>query len=272
MNEIWTTISDWATLYGLKIIGAIAIIVIGRIVVSIITSILRKIMDRSNMDVTLAKFFTTAAKVVLLTLVFVAALGSLGVQTGSIIAVIGAAGLAVGFALQGSLSNLAAGIMIITFRPFRVGDYVEAGGAAGSVEEIHLFSTFLKTPDNRKVVVPNSSVTSGTITNYSANPTRRIDLVFGIGYGDDIQKAKQIFERAMKEDDRILADPAPQVAVSELADSSVNFVVRPWVNAADYWAVRFDLTEKIKEQLDAEGVNIPFPQRDVHLYQVNQAG
>jgi small conductance mechanosensitive channel len=190
------------------------------------------------------------------------------VETTSFIAILGAAGLAVGFALQGSLSNFAAGVMLIIFRPFKSGDFIEAGGTIGVVEAIQIFNTVLRTPDNKMVIVPNSNITGGNITNYSAKEDRRIDMVFGIGYDDDLKKAKEILERLISEDSRILKDPAPTVAVSELADSSVNFVVRPWVKTSDYWAVYWDFTEKVKLTFDAEGISIPYPQQDVHMHQV----
>jgi small conductance mechanosensitive channel len=199
--------------------------------------------------------------------VFIAALSTLGFETTSFIAVIGAAGLAIGFALQGSLANFASGVMLIIFRPFSVGNFVEAGGQSGSVEEIRIFSTVLKTPDNKMVIIPNSKITGDNIVNYSAKDQRRIDMVFGIGYGDDLQRAKQILERIIAEDSRILDDPAVTIGVLELGDSSVNFAVRPWVKTADYWAVYFDLMEKVKLTFDREGISIPFPQRDVHLFQ-----
>ncbi|MBN2226552.1 MAG: mechanosensitive ion channel [candidate division Zixibacteria bacterium] len=268
MEDIMATLTDWATLYGLKIVGAIAILVIGRIAVGILAGVVRRLMTRSNVDDTLAKFVVSLTRIALMAFIIIAALGTVGVQTGSFVAVVGAAGLAIGFALQGSLSNFAAGVMLIAFRPFKAGDYVEAGGTAGSVESVQIFNTVLNTPDNKKVIVPNSKITSDNITNYSAMEMRRVDLVFGIGYGDDIKKAKTTLERILSEDSRILKDPAPTVAVSELADSSVNFVVRPWVKTGDYWGVYFDITEKVKLTFDREGISIPFPQQDVHMHQV----
>jgi small conductance mechanosensitive channel len=220
------------------------------------------------MDETLAKFLVALTRITLLTLVIIAAITALGVEPVSFVAVLGAAGLAVGMALQGSLSNFAAGVMLIIFRPFNVGDYVEAGGSAGVVQEIRIFSTILNTPDNKKVILPNSTVTGGNIVNYSANDTRRVDMVFGIGYDDDIKAAKEILEQIVAADNRVLKDPAPKIAVSELADSSVNFVVRPWVKTEDYWNVYFDITEKVKLTFDEKGISIPFPQTDVHLHQV----
>jgi small conductance mechanosensitive channel len=206
-----------------------------------------------------------------MTFIIISALGALGVQTASFIAIIGAAGLAVGFALQGSLANFASGVMLIIFRPFKSGDYVEAGGTSGSVEAIQIFNTTLKTPDNKKVIVPNSQITGDKIVNYSAMDKRRIDLVFGIGYDDNIRQAKEILEKIITEDSRILKDPAPVIAVLELGDSSVNFAVRPWVNTADYWAVYFDITEKVKLTFDENNISIPYPQTDVHIHQVTAA-
>ncbi|MHC4695766.1 MAG: mechanosensitive ion channel family protein [Planctomycetota bacterium] len=204
----------------------------------------------------------------LMTPVVISAVQKLGVPTTSFVAVVGAAGLAVGFALQGSLANFAAGVMVIIFRPFKAGDFVEAGGVSGAVEEVQIFATVLKTPDNKRVIVPNSAITGGTITNYSANETRRVDLVFGIGYGDDIKKAKDALEDILAQDERVLKDPTATIAVAELADNSVNLVVRPWVKTLDYWDVLFDVTEAVKQRFDAENISIPFPQRDLHLHQV----
>jgi len=268
MENVMDTLMDWATVYGLKIVGAIAILIIGRIVVGILTGVVRRMMDRSKSDETLTKFVVSLTKIALMTFVFIAALGTLGVQTASFVAIIGAAGLAIGFALQGSLSNFASGVMLIVFRPFKAGDYVEAGGTSGSVEAIQIFNTILKTPDNKKVILPNSMVTGGSITNYSAMEMRRVDMVFGIGYDDDIKKAKATLEKILSEDARVLKDPAITVAVLELADSSVNFAVRPWVKTADYWGVYFDITEKVKVTFDEQGISIPFPQQDVHMHQV----
>jgi len=262
-------IKDWLAAYGLQVVGAIAIVVIGRIAVSIFAGALRRVLKKANTDEILGRFIVNLSKGLLMTFIVIAAVSALGVETTSFIAVLGAAGLAVGLALQGSLANFASGVMLIIFRPFTRGDYVDAGGVSGVVEEVAIFSTVMKTPDNKKVIVPNGSIVGASITNYSAHQTRRIDLVFGCGYGDDLKKAKAVLERLVSEDARILKDPAPQVAVLELGDSSVNFAVRPWVNTADYWAVYFDLTEKVKLTFDAEGISIPFPQRDVHLHQVD---
>jgi len=267
MEGVMETLYDWALLYGIRIVGAILIIVLGRMVVGILTKVIRRLLRKGQADETLAKFVVSLTKIALMAFVFIAALGTLGVQTASFVAVIGAAGLAIGFALQGSLANFASGVMLIIFRPFKSGDFVEAGGTMGSVEAIQIFNTIMKTPDNKKIIVPNSKITTDTITNFSAMDTRRIDLVFGIGYGDDIRKAKETLVKILADDSRVLKDPAPTVAVSELADSSVNFVVRPWVNASDYWPTYFDLTEKVKLTFDEQGISIPFPQQDVHMYQ-----
>ena len=256
----------WAINIGL----ALLIFIVGRVVVKIINKVLQNLLSRAKIDTMLVDFIAAIANAVLLLFVIIAAVDQLGVDTTSLIALIGAAGLAVGLALQGSLQNFASGIMLIVFRPFKPGDFVEAGGTTGSVEQVSIFHTVLKTPDNREVIVPNGPIYSGTITNYSAKEERRVDMVFGIGYGDDIKKAKEIFWELLKADERILEDPAPTVAVSELADSSVNFVVRPWVKTADYWAVKFDFTENIKLAFDAKGVSIPFPQMDVHMEKLNE--
>lgn len=259
------------TFYGLRVIAAIVILIVGRWVAKIIEKVIQKVMAGRKIDPTITTFTGNLTYFALLAFVIVAALGQLGIQTTSFIAVIGAAGLAVGLALQGSLSNFAAGFMMIIFRPFKLGDYIEAAGVAGTVEKIQIFTTQLLTPDNKTIIIPNAKLTEGNIVNWSAKGTRRVDLEVGIGYGDDIDKARNIISAVLSEEDRILMDPAATIAVSALADSSVNFVVRPWVVAADYWGVYFDLTEKIKKRFDAEGISIPYPQRDVHIYQHGEA-
>jgi small conductance mechanosensitive channel len=268
MDNIYELIKEWAALYGLKVIGAVAILVLGRIAVGILTGLVGRLMKRSKVDETLTKFVVSLTKIALMVFVVIAAISTLGVHTTSFVAVIGAAGLAIGFALQGSLSNFASGVMLIIFRPFKAGDFVEAGGSAGVIEAIHIFNTVIKTLDNKKVIIPNSKVTGDNIVNYSANDERRVDLVFGIGYDDDIRKAKQTLEQILADHERVLKDPVPTVAVSELADSSVNFVVRPWVKTEDYWSVYFDITEKVKLTFDEQGISIPYPQTDVHLHKV----
>ncbi|MDH3509986.1 MAG: mechanosensitive ion channel [Gammaproteobacteria bacterium] len=258
---------DLLTQFGYRIIAAVLIFLIGRWVAKWLVNFARKWMAKSNLEDTLGHFLTNLLYGVLMTVIVIAAINQLGVQTTSLLAVVGAAGLAIGLALQGSLSNFAAGVMIVAFRPYRVGDYIEAGGVAGTVVEVQIFTTVLKSPDNKKIIVPNAQIMAGTIVNISANPTRRVDLVAGCGYNDDLDKVRQVLEAIVSADDRVLADPAPTIAVAELGDSSVNFVVRPWVNAADYWPTHFDMTEAIKRRFDEEGISIPYPQRDVHIYQ-----
>jgi small conductance mechanosensitive channel len=226
------------------------------------------IMERRNVDALLASFMSNIAYVALVAFVIIAALSHLGIQTTSFIAIIGAAGLAIGLSLQNSLSNFASGVMIIAFRPFKVGDFIEAGGISGVVEGIQIFSTQMRTGDNKAIIVPNSNITGGNITNYSTKDTRRVDMVFGIGYNDDLKKAKELLMELVQSDKRILKEPEPLVAVSELADSSVNFVVRPWTKKEDYSAVKFDFTEAVKLRFDEEGISIPYPQQDVHVHTI----
>jgi len=256
------TITGW----GVHLIAAVAIFFIGKWIAKILTNLAKKAMNRAQVEDTLENFLGNMLYYTLMAAVIIATINQLGVQTTSLLAVVGAAGLAIGLALQGSLSNFASGVMIVAFRPYKVGDVIQAGGVTGNVEEVQIFTTIMKTPDNKRIIVPNSQIMAGEITNFSANPTRRVDLVAGCGYDDDLDKVRKVLEDIIAADDRILADPAPTIAVSELADSSVNFVVRPWVNSADYWGVYFDVTEKIKKRFDAEGISIPFPQRDVHVY------
>jgi len=251
--------------WGIKLIAAIATYVIGRMVVRLLMKVLRKIMGRAKLDGMLVDFLAGILNALLSLVVIIAALKQLGVDTTSLVALIGAAGLAVGLALQDSLKNFASGVLMIIFRPFADGDFVEAGGTAGVVEKINIFSTTMRTPDNREIIVPNGAIYDGNITNFSKRDTRRIDMVFGIGYDDDLKQAKQLILDILTADERILKDPEPVVAVSELADSSVNFVVRPWVATDDYWDVHFDLTERIKLAMDENGISIPYPQMDVHL-------
>ncbi len=261
--------SDLLIQYGINIISAILILFVGNIITKMIANSVAKLLKRKEMDKAVIGFIHGLVRYLLFVIVLIAALGRIGVQTASVVAVIGAAGLAVGLALQGSLSNFAAGVLIVAFRPFKAGDYVEAGGVAGSVDSIQIFQTILKTPDNKMVVVPNSSVIGGPITNYSTHNTRRIDLIIGVSYGADLAKTKEVLMKTIEAESRLLKDPAPTVGVLELGDSSVNFAVRPWVKTADYWPVYFDLMQQIKENLDAAGIEIPFPQMDVHLDRVD---
>ncbi len=253
--------SNW----GLQVLGALAVLLVGRWVAGLVRRLVRRAMVNANVDESLIPFFCSLAYYVVLIVVGIAVLELFGIETTSLIAVLGAAGLAVGLALQGTLSNFAAGVMLLGFRPFRVGDYVEVAGSAGSVAEIGIFSTSLNTTDNVRVTIPNSAVYGEVIRNYSANEIRRVDLVMGISYGDDIARAIEIIRNVLEGDERVLTDPSPQIAVSELADSSVNLVVRPWCQGAQYWNLRFDLTRALKEELEAGGCAIPFPQRDLHV-------
>jgi len=265
-QNIQTLINDYALPWGINIVMALAVFIIGRWIVHMLVGVIARLMQKAGVDPILVGFVTSIANAVLLLFIIIAALDQLGVDTTSFIALIGAAGLAVGLALQGSLQNFAAGVLLIIFRPFKVGDFIEAAGTAGVVEEIGVFSTRMKTGDNREIIVPNGAIYGGTITNVSARDTRRIDMVFGISYDDDLRKAKEIIQSILDADERILKEPAPLVAVGELADSSVNFNVRPWAATSDYWAVRFALNEKIKLAFDDAGITIPYPQMDVHTH------
>ncbi|MDB1124895.1 small-conductance mechanosensitive channel MscS [Vibrio algarum] len=266
MAEQWfTNNSELLIQYGVNIISAVLILFIGNIIVKAIANSVAKVLNKKEMDKAVVDFVHALVRYLLFVIVLIAALGRLGVQTASVVAVIGAAGLAVGLALQGSLSNFAAGVLIVAFRPFKSGDYVEIGGVAGSVSSIQIFQTVLTTPDNKMVVVPNGGVIGGAIVNYSHHDTRRVDHVIGVSYSADLQKTKEVITRVLEADERILKEPGITVGVVALADSSVNFVVRPWCRTADYWGVYFDTLQAIKEELDKEGIEIPFPQMDVHL-------
>jgi len=255
----------WVQQNYLSVVMALLVFFIGKWIANLITKAVRTVLTKAKVDPILVDFLSGIVKTVLILFVVVAALTQLGVATTSLVALIGAAGLAVGLALKDSLQNFASGVMLIMFKPFKAGDFVEAAGVTGVVEKIAIFSTIMRTGDNKEIIVPNGAIYGGTITNFSARPTRRVDMVFGIGYGDDIKKTKEVLARILAEDERILKDPAPVIAVSELADSSVNFIVRPWVNSADYWNVYWDTHEKVKLTFDEEGISIPFPQMDVHL-------
>ena len=264
-EDIEQLVETYIIPWGINIVTALLIFIIGKIIIKIMVGILGKVLARTKLDSILVEFVQAIANALLLIFVIVAALDQLGVDTTSLIAIVGAAGLAIGLALQGSLQNFASGFLLLVFRPFTAGNYVEAGGTAGVVKSIGIFTTTLNTPDNKEVIVPNSAIYSDNIINYSSLPTRRVDMVFGISYGDDIKKAKDIMAQVVNADSRVLQDPAPTIAVLELADSSVNFAVRPWVNSADFWPVKFDLTEKIKLAFDENDITIPFPQMDLHL-------
>ena len=259
-------VGAYVALFGIKVLMALVILVVGWWLAKRVAEIAQKLMQKRNLDPAVENFVGSLIQYGLLVFVVIAALSQVGIQTASLIAVLGAAGLAIGLALQGSLANFAAGFLIMLLRPFKIGDYIEAAGTAGSVENIQIFNTELKTPDNRKVIIPNSLVTSGNVVNYSAKPTRRVDLGVRISHGDDIDTAKAVMAQLLSEDERILAEPAPNIRVGALGESSIDLIVRPWVKSADYWDVYWDLTEKIKKRLDREGITIPFPQRGVHLY------
>ena len=266
MGESIEMLQELAMLYGVQLILALAIFIVGKWVVKRIASIVQRILAKNNVDPAIEHFVSSLVSWTLLFFVVIASLGQLGIQTASFVAILGAAGLAVGLALQGSLANFAAGVLILIFRPFKVGDFIEVAGVSGVVQKIQIFTTELHSPDNKKIIVPNGGVISGNITNYSANETRRVDMVFGISYSDDIDAAKAVLQSVVASEPRVLGVPAPTIAVVELADSSVNLVCRPWVNTADYWDVYFNITEAAKKALDAQGISIPFPQRDIHIH------
>jgi small conductance mechanosensitive channel len=255
--------------WGLKVLGGVLVFVVGLMVAKSVRKGLVTLFDRTEMDETLEKFITRLGYYAVLTMTAVAALSMMGIQMASVLTILGAAGLAVGLAVQGTLSNVAAGVMLLIFRLFKVGDFVDAGGVSGTVDEIGLFATKLNTADNIHVIVPNSRIYGGTIKNYSRNDTRRNEIVIGISYEDDIGLAIKTIESVLDADDRVLGDPAPLVAVSELADSSVSLLIRPWSARSDYWALRLDLMRTLKEKLEAAGCSIPYPQQDVHLHKVD---
>ena len=251
--------------YLLKLVAAVFIFYVGRIVAKGIKRLMEKALLSRSVDKAVISFVAGIVYALIMIATVLMALSQIGVQTTSFIAILGAAGLAVGLALQGSLSNFASGILIILFRPFKSGDFIDAGGVSGTVDKIEIFQTIMKTPDNKKVIIPNAQITGSAITNFSAEPTRRVDLLIGISYDSDLRKAKALLEDIVKQDSRILATPAPVIAVAALADSSVNIHLRPWVNAADYWAVYWDTLEKVKLTFDEQGIGIPFPQMDLHI-------
>jgi len=272
MESLLIKVYEYLLVYGLNVIAAIVIFLVGRWLSGVISRLIEKMMLKSQAEIMLARFVKNIAYFGLLIFVIVAALNRLGLQTASLIAVLGAAGLAVGLALQGSLANFAAGIMLILFKPFKVDDFVEAGGTTGTVKEVHIFNTILHTLDNRKVIVPNSKITGDNITNFTGLDKRRVDLVFGISYGDDMTTAKEALQAVVMSDARILKEPAPTIAVSALADSSVNLVCRPWVRPQDYWGVYFDTIEMGKLELEKRCITIPVPRRDVHMYEEKKKG
>ena len=271
IQQISDTVIPMMTEYGLKILGAIVILIVGRIVSRIISRGIRKTMVHAKADPGLIGFTVSMCQIGVMAFAVIAALAKFGVQTASFIAVLGAAGFAIGFALQGSLGNFASGVLLLIFKPIRVGDLVETSGYLGHVADIDLFVTVINTLDNQKVIIPNSKLTGEVINNVNGNGLRRVDMVAGISYGDDMSQAKGILEQILADHPKVLAEPAASVAVKELGNSSVNFVVRPWVHPDDYWTVWFEVTQKIKEEFDSQGVTIPFPQQDVHLHQAPTA-
>lgn len=269
INVSGDVLMELALAYGPKVLGAIATLVIGLWIVGILVGIIKKVLVKSKVDPSLGSFLSSLASILLKVLVYISALGVLGVEMTSFIAILGAAGLAVGLALSGTLQNFAGGVMILFFKYFKVGDFIEAQGYMGTVKEIQIFVTVLTTPDNKTIIIPNGPLATGSLTNFSAQEQRRVDWTFGIAYGDDVDKAYEVLGRLIAEDERILKDPEPFMAVSALADSSVNIVVRVWVNAADFWGVHFRMNEQVYKTFDKEGLSIPFPQRDVHIHQAN---
>lgn len=268
-DGLWKTVLEFSTSYGLRLLGAIVVLLIGLWVIKALTRTSHKFMDKSKVEPSLSSFLKSIISILLKVLLVISVMGMAGVQMTSFIALLGAAGLAVGMALSGTLQNFAGGVIILLLKPFKVGDFITAQGFSGVVKEIHVFVTVLTTPDNKTILVPNGGLSNGSITNFTAQPTRRVDWTFGIAYGDDYDQAKSFILKLIAEDQRILKDTEPFIALSELADSSVNLTVRAWVNIADYWGVFFDLNEKYYKNAGKEGINIPFPQMDVHLDKVS---
>jgi small conductance mechanosensitive channel len=267
VNVYLAKANDLVTTYGVKVIGAIVALVLGLWIIKLIIKSIRKALDRGKMDESLKPFITSLISWTLKILLFISVLGMLGIQMTSFIAIIGAAGLAIGMALSGTLQNFAGGVMILLFKPFKVGDFINAQGYSGTVKSIQIFNTILNTPDKQTIIIPNGGLATGSLTNFSTEPQRRVDWTFGIGYGDDVDKAKEVLMKLINEDSRILKDPEPFIAVAELGDSSVNLTTRVWVNSADYWGVFFDMNEKVYKTFAKEGLNIPYPQMDVHVSQ-----
>lgn len=267
LQQLYDGAVDFIWKAGPNLLLAIVVLIIGLWIIKLITKASAKAMDRATIDDSLKRFLSSLIGIGLKILLLISIASMLGIATTSFVAVLGAAGLAVGLALQGSLANFAGGVLIILFKPYKVGDFIDAQGHMGSVDSIQIFNTILKTPDNKTIIIPNGSISNGSITNFSTEERRRVDMTFGIGYGDDIKKAKQILTDLTKQDERILSDPEPMIVVSELADSSVNFTVRAWGKTSDYWGIYFDMQEKVKLEFDKQGVSIPFPQTDVHVFQ-----
>ncbi|MEN8225686.1 MAG: mechanosensitive ion channel domain-containing protein [Bacteroidota bacterium] len=264
-NVNWDQISDFVYSYGPKVIGAIVVLIIGLWVIKLITGGFVRMMKKKDTDPSLRGFLKSIVSVLLKIMLFISVMGMVGVEATSFIAILGAAGLAVGLALQGTLQNFAGGVIILLFKPYKSGDFIDGAGHMGTVKEIKIFTTILNTPDNKTIIIPNAQLSNSSLTNFSTLPERRVDFTFGIGYGDDFDKAKSVLLALINADERILKDPEPFIALSELADSSVNIVVRVWAKGADYWGIFFDMNEKVYKTFSQEGLNIPFPQMDVHL-------
>jgi small conductance mechanosensitive channel len=265
VSQLWAQVQDIVVIWGLKVIAAIAIFIIGRWIAMGVRKGVHRVMEKTATDPIIVGFVGSISYIALLAFVIIAALGQLGIQTTSFIAILGAAGLAIGLALQGSLANFAAGFLMIMFRPFRVGDFIEGAGVAGVVESIQIFTTTMKTGDNKTIIIPNAKLSGDNIINYSAKPTRRVDMTVGVAYDADLSNVRDVLKDIISKESRIHADPEPLIAVAELADSSVNLVVRVWTDTGDYWAVMFAMNETIKNRFGAEGIGIPFPQRDLHI-------
>ncbi len=265
-EELFEHVREAGAYFGLNLLAAIAILVIGWWIAKLIQKGVLKGLERANLEPILVRFFSSLVYALLMVFVIIGAISRLGVQTASLIALVGAAGLAVGLAMQGSLANLAAGVLLIIFRPYRIGDFIEGGGTSGTVEEVQIFTTVLKTPDSRRVIVPNSQMMGGTITNFSSHPQRRVDLTVGVSYDADSDHVRRVVQDVLAADERVLAQPEPVVAMLAHGDSSVEWIVRPWVQTADYWKFYWDTMEAIKRAFDREGISIPYPQRDVHIY------
>ena len=267
INEILVMAPGLVIKYGSQLVLALLVLIIGLWIIKIIVKSLTRLMEKKNTDPSLIPFLKSLLSILLKVMLAISVLGMLGIEMTSFIAILGAAGLAVGLALSGTLQNFAGGVMLLIFKPFKVGDFIDAQGFMGTVHEIQIFNTILKTPDNKTIIIPNAGISTGAMTNFSTEPTRRVDFSFGIGYSDDIDKARSVLDGLIKADSRIHNDPEPFIAIGELGDSSVNFTVRVWADSADYWGIHFEMLEKVKKTFDKEGISIPFPQTDVHLYQ-----
>jgi small conductance mechanosensitive channel len=267
MEGLIGKVQELATLYGFRVIAAIVIFVVGRWIATLLEKLIVRMMNKRKIDPAIVSFTESLTYIALMAFIVIAALAQLGIQTTSFIAIIGAAGLAIGLALQGSLANFAAGFLMLIFKPFKIGDYVDGGGASGTVEKIQIFTTQLKSVDNKVIIIPNSRIMGDNIVNYSAKDTRRVDMLFGVSYGDDLDRVRTILKDVVDGDERILKEPEVMIVLKALADSSVNFEVRAWVKTADFWGVYFDCMVAVKKRFDSKGISIPFPQRDVHVYE-----